>query len=279
MIERRGARTGLMTTRGTGDVLLIMRGTAGSRAGRSRGRPRLDPAAAAAAGPAAADRGGLTAPRLERPRGGRPRRGGDHARGRAAARPAASTRWRSASSGAFSNPGHEQRTAALLRERFPDLYVSYCSDLAQRMGRVRADRGDRRQLLRRPAARRLSRRRCWRSSAGAATAAARSSCSATGGVMTPEEASASALLTTLDSGPAGGIIGSAGLARTGGSPNVICTDMGGTSFDVGLIVDGRAGHAPRARCLPSTPLGAEDRHPSVGTGGGSSIALRPAAGR
>ena len=40
------------------------------------------------------------------------------------------------------------------------------------------------------------------------------------------------------SGPAGGVLASAALARRLGFPNVITGDMGGTSFDCGLIVDG-----------------------------------------
>ena len=40
------------------------------------------------------------------------------------------------------------------------------------------------------------------------------------------------------SGPAGGVLASAALARRLDYPNVITSDMGGTSFDVGLIVDG-----------------------------------------
>jgi N-methylhydantoinase A len=42
----------------------------------------------------------------------------------------------------------------------------------------------------------------------------------------------------LASGPAGGVLASAALARRLGYPNVITSDMGGTSFDVGMIVDG-----------------------------------------
>ena len=43
----------------------------------------------------------------------------------------------------------------------------------------------------------------------------------------------------LTSGPTGGVLGSLQLAKALGHDNVITTDMGGTSFDVGLIVDGK----------------------------------------
>jgi len=45
-------------------------------------------------------------------------------------------------------------------------------------------------------------------------------------------------IVTLDSGPTGGILGCQHLGRLYGEQNVICTDVGGTSFDVGLILRG-----------------------------------------
>ncbi|MBS1890605.1 MAG: hydantoinase/oxoprolinase family protein [Actinobacteria bacterium] len=59
-----------------------------------------------------------------------------------------------------------------------------------------------------------------------------------GGVMSAHDAAAHAVLL-LASGPSGGVIGSRYLAEMLGHDNVITTDMGGTSFDVGLILDGR----------------------------------------
>ena len=44
---------------------------------------------------------------------------------------------------------------------------------------------------------------------------------------------------TLLSGPVGGTIGGAALSRAIDRPNLLCVDMGGTSFDLSLIVDGR----------------------------------------
>lgn len=45
-------------------------------------------------------------------------------------------------------------------------------------------------------------------------------------------------LGTIDSGPSGGLIGVAGLAARYGHFKVVATDMGGTSFDIGLVIDG-----------------------------------------
>ena len=55
-----------------------------------------------------------------------------------------------------------------------------------------------------------------------------------GGVMTVETAKKLPIRTTL-SGPAAGVIASAYIACEAGFPNVITCDMGGTSFDVSLV--------------------------------------------
>ena len=44
---------------------------------------------------------------------------------------------------------------------------------------------------------------------------------------------------TLVSGPIGGVVGGQALAQRMGLRNVLCTDIGGTSFDIALITDGR----------------------------------------
>ena len=45
----------------------------------------------------------------------------------------------------------------------------------------------------------------------------------------------------LLSGPAGGVIASAGLCAATGVPDVVTFDMGGTSADFSVIIDGRPG--------------------------------------
>ncbi|HWH21407.1 MAG TPA: hydantoinase/oxoprolinase family protein, partial [Solirubrobacterales bacterium] len=59
-----------------------------------------------------------------------------------------------------------------------------------------------------------------------------------GGVATVDRA-ADHPVSFLLSGPVGGVVGSRSVAASIGEPNVVTTDMGGTSFDVGLVVDGR----------------------------------------
>jgi N-methylhydantoinase A/oxoprolinase/acetone carboxylase beta subunit len=61
---------------------------------------------------------------------------------------------------------------------------------------------------------------------------------ASGGVATAREAAQKPLFT-IGSGPVGGVIGSKFLADTLSHFNVIASDVGGTSFDVGIISNGQ----------------------------------------
>jgi N-methylhydantoinase A len=60
----------------------------------------------------------------------------------------------------------------------------------------------------------------------------------TGGVMPPEYV-AKRSVSLLQSGPTGGALGAAHLGSVIGHPNVVSVDMGGTSYDVCLIRDGK----------------------------------------
>ncbi len=89
-----------------------------------------------------------------------------------------------------------------------------------------------------------------------------------GGVMTAEAASETPLQTLL-SGPVGGAIGGRALSVETGRPNLICIDMGGTSFDASLIVDGLPSGSNEAK-LEGLPvqMSVVDIH-VIGAGGGS----------
>jgi acetone carboxylase beta subunit len=87
------------------------------------------------------------------------------------------------------------------------------------------------------------------------------------------------LARTLVSGPIGGVVGGAELARRLGERNVLCTDIGGTSFDIGLITDSRFEITPTpdiARFVLNIPLVRID---SVGAGTGSFVRVNPNSGR
>jgi len=94
-----------------------------------------------------------------------------------------------------------------------------------------------------------------------------------GGVMSVESARRRPVRTAL-SGPAAGVIACQAVAVAAGFPNVITCDMGGTSFDVSLIANGEAALAAQT----SIDFGMVVRTPmieivTIGAGGGSIAGL------
>lgn len=79
------------------------------------------------------------------------------------------------------------------------------------------------------------------------------------------------LVETMVSGPIGGIFGGEYLADELGISNLVCSDVGGTSFDVGLITEG---HYPTrwdqslAKFMVNIPMAAMD---TIGSGTGSYV--------
>jgi N-methylhydantoinase A len=89
-----------------------------------------------------------------------------------------------------------------------------------------------------------------------------------GGVLTAETARQRPLQTLL-SGPVGGAMACAELAHQTGRPNLIGIDMGGTSFDVSLIVDGEPDVSVEAKLEGLPVLMSIVNIHTVGAGGGS----------
>lgn len=89
-----------------------------------------------------------------------------------------------------------------------------------------------------------------------------------GGIIQAEQAREQPLQTFF-SGPVGGAAGGVALSERWGRPNLICVDMGGTSFDMSLVVDGRAESLPET-AIEGFPaqMPVVDIH-TVGAGGGS----------
>ncbi len=90
-----------------------------------------------------------------------------------------------------------------------------------------------------------------------------------GGVMSRQTASDLPVRTAL-SGPAAGVIACAAIARAAGFPDAITGDMGGTSFDVSLVANGEAALAAQT----AIDFGMVIRSPmiqieTIGAGGGS----------
>ncbi len=97
-----------------------------------------------------------------------------------------------------------------------------------------------------------------------------------GGTVAPEH---DWLVDTMLSGPIGGIFGGEYLAAELGIDNLVCSDVGGTSFDVGLITEG---HYPTrwdqslAQFMVNIPMTAMD---TIGSGTGSYVRVDRASDR
>lgn len=260
-----GARTAVLTTRGFEDTLIIMRAT-GRVAGlsvferhhyRNTQKPHL----------LADERDIIGIPERIDYRG-RVVTPIDEDAVRAAARKIRSGGYKAVAVAylfSHKSPEHEQRTAEILSEEAPELYVSLSSSVApvlgeyersatalfnayvgpvivgylERLERTLVEAGLRQNLL------------IVQANGGVATA----------GQVVP--------IFTIESGPAAGVVGAAHLAGELGHKNVIATDVGGTTFKVAVIRGGAWGYT-RETVLNQYQL----RLPmvdvaSIGAGGGS----------
>jgi N-methylhydantoinase A len=138
---------------------------------------------------------------------------------------------------AFMHPEHEQRVGEALREALPDVHVSLSSEVLpefreyERFSTTAADA----YLAPRLAA-------YLKNLAGKVEEAGAPSplvMQSSGGVVRIDDAIADAAGTVL-SGPAGGVVGAAYIGDLGGYQDLLTFDMGGTSTDVAPVVEGEA---------------------------------------
>ena len=164
-------------------------------------------------------------------------------------------------------PDHEQRAAALVAAELPEVPVVCSSEIAPVLGeyeRIAATVVD--ATLREPFGRYLERLGARLRDEGAS---GRLWVMGMVGGVVPWEEAAARPVQTLRSGPVGGIVATAEIGRRLGHAPLIATDMGGTSFDVGLLVDGEPIQADQTivgqfhLAVPSVEIR------SIGAGGGS----------
>jgi N-methylhydantoinase A len=134
----------------------------------------------------------------------------------------------------FKNPAHERRAGEILREELPDVYLSLSSELVPRLGEYERTATTLVNAYLGPPLARYT--RALEERLGAVNVLLLDS---SGGVMTPAEAGRAPVRLLL-SGPSGGVTASRYLGAALGHDDVITFDMGGTSTDVGLIVEGEA---------------------------------------
>lgn len=176
----------------------------------------------------------------------------------------------------FLRPEHERRTRELIEETLPGVHVTLSSDLAPKIGEYERSIS---VLLNCYVAPKVD---DYLSDLGKQLADGGFHGSflvtkSSGGVQTASTIT-SRPLETLKSGPVGGLSATAAVGRRLGHTHVIASDVGGTSFDVGLIVDGRPQYAAKpmlGRYEISLPMIDIE---SIGTGGGSIAWLDPDSG-
>ena len=126
----------------------------------------------------------------------------------------------------FANPAHEKALA----QAIPDVFVSSSAEVSPRLGEYERTVATVLNGYVGPACSR------YLSDLESRLATPLLVMQSNGGVL---PASAVTALGIIDSGPAGGLIGVATLAGAYGHDHVVATDMGGTSFDLGLVVAGK----------------------------------------
>ncbi|MGH7835139.1 MAG: hydantoinase/oxoprolinase family protein, partial [Candidatus Binatia bacterium] len=173
----------------------------------------------------------------------------------------------------FANPVHEQKAKEIVCRKFPRLFVYLSSEVAPVLGEYeRAMTTIMNAHLGRVAAQEV--RAMREVFAGRGFKRPILVMQSSGGVIWDEEVPRRPL-NIVASGPAGGVNEVAQIGRLLGHEQVIATDMGGTSFDVGLVVGGRprlahTGIYERFRVyVPTVEV------VSVGAGGGSIAWIDP----
>src|SRR5207245_4091365 len=141
----------------------------------------------------------------------------------------------------FQCPRHEQRVKEMIEQSAPTLFVSCSTDIAPKWGEYERVTATALNAYIGPVmAKYLANLDGQLKASGYAQPLQITQCA--GGSISVDKAMESPLLT-LDSGPVSGVTGSLYLGRLMGCPNIITTDMGGTSFDVGIIYGGQPAYS------------------------------------
>jgi len=167
----------------------------------------------------------------------------------------------------YVNPVHELEVRDLLRDEFPDLSITLSHEIAREWREYeRASTGVLNAYIAPRVEGYLS---TLERELGELDVSSPLYVMQSNGGITSARTARSEPIQTLLSGPVGGTIGGAALARATGRPNLLCIDMGGTSFDLSLVVGGEptVGTETELEGLPILmPL--VDIH-TIGAGGGS----------
>ena len=259
LIERRGASTALLTTKGFRDVLEIGRQTRPSLYDYTIGRPpplvrrmhRLQ------IGERVDVTGGVLLPLVE----------GDVMTAISRLRDQQIEAVAICFLHAYRNPVHEQRARELVAEQLPDAYVCTSSEINPEFREFERASTTVANAYVGPRVAEYMRRLQGRV-AQVGLLCEPFTFQSNGGLMSVVTARTHPVRTCL-SGPAGGVVGAAALARRLNAPGVVTFDVGGTSTDVSLVIDGEPSQT-HSRAVGGVPVRTAmiDVH-VIGAGGGS----------
>jgi N-methylhydantoinase A len=176
----------------------------------------------------------------------------------------------------FVNPDHERRVKAMVQEMAPEVFVSCAHELIAKPGEYERTAAAAINCFIGPVTSTYV-RRLDEATTAKGYAQPLLIMQAAGGVVPAPQAAESPLFT-IGSGPVGGVTGAAFLADMLGHRDVIACDMGGTSFDVGLIHEGVALTATDTVINQYTFFMPRLLIESIGSGGGSIIWLDEGSG-
>ncbi len=237
LIQRRGARVGLITTKGFEDTLIIARGPVGRAGGLPQSKamdflhteppPPLVPKPLIRGVTERVIADGSVLVQLNENEA----RAAINALVKAGVESlAVCLLW------SFRNPAHEQRLRELARDIAPTLPVSLSCEIAPRMGEFERMATTAVNAFIGPVTERYISSLQKRLSAVGLRHPVQVMKSS-GSVMLPD-AVAHQAVSVVNSGPIGGLVAARHVGAQLGYSKIITADMGGTSFDVGLIVDG-----------------------------------------
>jgi N-methylhydantoinase A len=173
----------------------------------------------------------------------------------------------------FRNPAHENRVKAMVQSLAPEVFVTTSVDIAPKWGEYERVTATALNAYLGPVmGGYLGRLDSSLRELGYGHGLQITQC---GGGTVPVARAAEAPLLTLDSGPVSGVTASMFLGAAMGEKNVITTDMGGTSFDVSIIYEGKPAYSFISNTdqyeyfLPKVDLQA------IGAGGGSLVRVQP----
>ncbi|MFC3230586.1 hydantoinase/oxoprolinase family protein [Marinibaculum pumilum] len=276
LIQRRGAKVGLLTTRGHEDVIHIMRGSRGYSGRDIRkvvhfpegAKPQpIVPKRLIEGVPERIDSlGNVVVPFNE----AEAKAALERLLAQGVEAVAICFLW------SFKNAEHERRMKAIVQARAPELFVTASSDLVPKWGEYERTTASVLNAYIGPLTSAYL-ANIDQSLTGMGYAHPLQITSCAGGAVSVATGIEAPLLT-LDSGPVAGVTGSAFLGGLMGHSNIITTDMGGTSFDVGIIHDGEAATSHISTVnqyqyfLPKVDI------QTVGAGGGSLAVHDPVTG-